>query len=185
MGSSQSSTSITDQEMQDYLDLTYLNRSEILQLYRRYGSYLSVGEDVRTAAICMEKFISVPELKVNPFKERICKVFSSNGDDTITFEDYLDMMSVFSKSAPTQTKIEYAFRIYDFDKDDMLSADDIKHVVRLLTGDQQMDENGIKLIIDKIFQEADLDGDGKLSYPEFEHAMTKSIDFELTYCIRL
>lgn len=53
-------------------------------------------------------------LKVNPFKERIVKVFSSStsGDDSMTFEDFLDMMSVFSDNAPVSIKIEYAFRIY-------------------------------------------------------------------------
>ena len=39
---------------------------------------------------------SLPELKVNPFKERICKVFSTNGRG-INFEDFLDMASVFSE----------------------------------------------------------------------------------------
>ena len=40
--------------------------------------------------------LSAP-LQVNPFKERICKVFSSSGNGDLTFEDFLDMMSVFSE----------------------------------------------------------------------------------------
>lgn len=38
-------------------------------------------------------------------------VFASY-EDFMTFEDYLDMMSVFSENAPTDLKAEYAFRIY-------------------------------------------------------------------------
>ena len=30
----------------------------------------------------------------------------------MTFEDFLDMMSVFSDNAPLSIKIDYAFRIY-------------------------------------------------------------------------
>ena len=30
----------------------------------------------------------------------------------MTFEDFLDMMSVFSDNAPKSVKVEYAFRIY-------------------------------------------------------------------------
>jgi calcium and integrin-binding protein 1 len=30
----------------------------------------------------------------------------------MTFEDFLDMMSVFSDGAPKNVKVEYAFRIY-------------------------------------------------------------------------
>lgn len=51
-------------------------------------------------------------LQVNPFKDRICQVFSSNHDGNMTFEDFLDMMSVFSDNAPKSVKVEYAFRIY-------------------------------------------------------------------------
>lgn len=36
--------------------------------------------------------------QVNPFKDRICKVFSSSKDGELTFEDFLDMMSVFSEN---------------------------------------------------------------------------------------
>ena len=49
---------------------------------------------------------------MNPFRERICDVFSSAGDGGLTFEDFLDMMSVFSDQAPKNVKVEYAFRIY-------------------------------------------------------------------------
>ncbi|KAJ8305496.1 hypothetical protein KUTeg_016041 [Tegillarca granosa] len=69
----------------------------------------------------------------NPFKDRITKVFSSQGDGSMTFEDFLDMMSVFSDSAPKNVKVEYAFRIYDFDEDDIISSKDLKEVVNRLT----------------------------------------------------
>ena len=49
---------------------------------------------------------------MNPFNDRICEVFSSSGDGDMTFEDFLDMMSVFSENAPKNVKVEYAFRIY-------------------------------------------------------------------------
>ena len=50
--------------------------------------------------------------QVNPFRDRICDVFSSSNDGQMTFEDFLDMMSVFSDNAPKNVKVEYAFRIY-------------------------------------------------------------------------
>lgn len=60
----------------------------------------------------MSKILQYPELQVNPFGERICKVFSSSQDGDCTFEDFLDMMSVFSEAAPRMVKAEHAFRIY-------------------------------------------------------------------------
>lgn len=60
----------------------------------------------------MSKILQYPELRVNPFGDRICKVFSSNNDGDLTFEDFLDMMSVFSSGAPRAVKTEHAFRIF-------------------------------------------------------------------------
>lgn len=60
----------------------------------------------------MNKMFSYPELGANPFRDRICRIFSSNHDGDCTFEDFLDMMSVFSENAPRNVKAEHAFRIY-------------------------------------------------------------------------
>lgn len=49
---------------------------------------------------------------MNPFGDRICKVFSSSEDGDMTFEDFLDMMNVFSDACPKKLKAEYAFRIW-------------------------------------------------------------------------
>lgn len=48
----------------------------------------------------------------NPFKERICKVFSHDGDGDLNFNNFLDMLSVMSENAPRDIKAYYAFKIY-------------------------------------------------------------------------
>ena len=52
----------------------------------------------------------MPELRVNPFRDRICKVFSEKGDGNLTFEDFLDMMSVFSENAPKHVKVSVSYK---------------------------------------------------------------------------
>lgn len=66
----------------------------------------------KNAKLSMSKVLQYPELRVNPFGDRICKVFSSSNDGDLTFEDFLDMMSVFSDAAPRAVKAELAFRIF-------------------------------------------------------------------------
>lgn len=66
----------------------------------------------KNAKLTMSKVLQYPELRVNPFGDRICKVFSSSNDGDCTFEDFLDMMSVFSDAAPRSVKAEHAFRIF-------------------------------------------------------------------------
>lgn len=66
----------------------------------------------KNARLSMAKVLQYPELRVNPFGDQICKVFSSSNDGDCSFEDFLDMMSVFSDAAPRSVKAEHAFRIF-------------------------------------------------------------------------
>lgn len=126
----------------------------------------------------MNKILQYPELRVNPFGDRICKVFSSSEDGDCNFEDFLDMMSVFSDAAPKAVKAEHAFRIYDFDGDDMLGIGDLKQVISRLIGvDNSITDSDMKQLVQNILEEADLDDDGALSFAEFEHIIDKSSDF--------
>lgn len=95
------------------------------------------------------------------------------------------MMSVFSESSPKSVKAEHAFRIFDFDGDDMLGVNDLKNVVERLVGNNDLGSDEIKLLIQNILEEADLDDDGSLSFAEFEHIIEKSSDFTNSFRIRL
>ena len=48
----------------------------------------------------------------NPFRKRICKVFSSDESGNLTFDQFVDLFSVFSERAPREMKVQYAFKIY-------------------------------------------------------------------------
>ncbi|XP_061482127.1 calcium and integrin-binding family member 4 [Rhineura floridana] len=112
---------------------------------------------------------------VNPFRDRICKVFSTDG--YFTFEDILGLASVFSNSACPSLKIEYAFRIYDFNDDGFIDEEDLQNVIRRLVDRNNLSEEEIGALANHVLDEADLDKDRMLSLAEFEHAMTKSPDF--------
>ncbi|XP_055931946.1 calcium and integrin-binding family member 2-like [Argiope bruennichi] len=126
----------------------------------------------------------MPELKVNPFLDRIIKVFCSQLHH-ITFEDFLDMMSIFCEEAPIDVKTSYAFRIYDFDDDDMFSREDIQELLSRLTCGNELSDEDYAEIIECVFLEADLDTDGYISYPEFEQLITKSPDFIHAFRMRI
>ena len=66
-------------------------------------------------------------------QEQLCEVFSTDGAG-LNFEDFLDMFSVLSDNAPLHLKAAYAFRIYDFNGDNIICTDDIKETVKALTG---------------------------------------------------
>ncbi|XP_014204073.2 calcium and integrin-binding protein 1 [Copidosoma floridanum] len=176
----------TEEELQDYEDLTYFTKKEVLYAHQKFKALApeKVGHN-KNAKLPMNKILQYPELAVNPFNDRICKVFSSSQDGDCTFEDFLDMMSVFSDAAPKAVKAEHAFRIFDFDGDDMLGVGDLRQVVDRLTGSQRLSEGDMQQLIQFLLEEADLDDDGALSFAEFEHIIEKSCDFSKTFRINL
>lgn len=69
-----------------------------------------VTNEAKDATISGKQFVQSSDIIGNPFRDRLFKVFSS--DEMMSFEDYLNMMSVFSDSAPVAIKCRYAFEIY-------------------------------------------------------------------------
>ncbi|KAL1491093.1 hypothetical protein ABEB36_011743 [Hypothenemus hampei] len=182
----QAKSQFTKEELQDYEDLTYFTKKEVLLVHQKFKALApeKVGHN-RNAKLPMAKILLYPELSVNPFGERICKVFSSSQDGDCTFEDFLDMMSVFSEAAPKSVKAEHAFRIFDFDGDDMLGVSDLRQVIGKLTGENKLSETDMTVLVQNILDEADLDDDGALSFAEFEHVIDRSSDFLNSFRIRL
>ncbi|XP_036729883.1 calcium and integrin-binding family member 4 isoform X2 [Balaenoptera musculus] len=87
----------------------------------------------------MDQVSSLPALRVNPFRDRICRVFSHN--NVLSFEDVLGMASVFSEQACPSLKIEYAFRIYDFNENGLIDEEDLQRISRRLLNGNDVSED--------------------------------------------
>ncbi|XP_042843783.1 calcium and integrin-binding family member 2 isoform X2 [Neofelis nebulosa] len=132
----------------------------------------------------MSLIIQMPELRENPFKERIVEAFSEDGEGNLTFNDFVDMFSVLCESAPRELKANYAFKIYDFNTDNFICKEDLTRTLARLTK-SELDEDEVVLVCDKVIEEADLDGDGKLGFADFEDMIAKAPDFLSTFHIRI
>ncbi|XP_008686120.2 calcium and integrin-binding family member 2 isoform X3 [Ursus maritimus] len=141
----------------------------------------------------MSLITQMPELRVreataagqeNPFKERIVEAFSEDGEGNLTFNDFVDMFSVLCESAPRELKANYAFKIYDFNTDNFICKEDLERTLARLTK-SELDEDEVVLVCDKVIEEADLDGDGKLGFADFEDMIAKAPDFLSTFHIRI
>ncbi len=51
-------------------------------------------------------------MQYNPFADRLFELFSSKKDGKLSFEDFLDLISILSAEAPREKKAVYAFRIF-------------------------------------------------------------------------
>ena len=126
-----------EDQFEHYTECTYFTQKDILRLYKHFCHLDPVRinpmmADV-TTRLSFAQIQTLPELRENPFRDRICQVFSTDGKG-IHFEDFLDMFSVLSPHAPWDLKAAYAFRIYDFNGDAAICEEDIKKVVLSLTG---------------------------------------------------
>lgn len=137
-----------------------------------------------TVKVPCEIIEKMPELRENPFRRKICEAFSRIPADGLCFEEFLDLLSVFSEHATRDIKVFYAFKIYDFDKDGFIGLEDLKNVLKALTRNELAPDEH-QQIAEKVIEEADVDGDGKLSVLEFEHVVIRAPDFLATFHIRI
>ncbi|CAK9799692.1 Calcium and integrin-binding family member 3 [Anthophora plagiata] len=193
----------TEEQLENYQDCTFFTRKEILRIFKRFREMGDPGviprsmtsQQASTLRIPLSCLTRIPELKENPFRQRISEVFtryqnpgqqskSDVSDEGICFEEFLEMMSVFSEQAPRDLKVFYAFKIYDFDEDGVLGLSDLENTCRqLVQGGLNGDE--VATVCRKVLEESDIDGDGVLSYLEFEHVVTRASDFMATFHIRI
>ncbi|XP_075860862.1 calcium and integrin-binding protein 1 isoform X1 [Microcebus murinus] len=168
------------------------SRGELAELCARRGDG-GLGQSPVQGAAGRVPGLDVPDQAgdppANPFKERICKVFSTSPTrDSLSFEDFLDLLSVFSDTATPDIKSHYAFRIFDFDDDGTLNREDLSRLVNRLTGegeDTRLSVSEMKQLIDNILEESDIDRDGTINLSEFQHVISRSPDFASSFKIVL
>ncbi|KAM4618336.1 calcium and integrin-binding protein 1 [Polymixia lowei] len=177
--------------LSEYQELTFLTKQEILLAHKRFTELLSREDKaLPNPRVPMESILTLPELKSNPFRKRICHVFSTSDmkDGSLTFEDFLDLLSAFSDSATLEIKSHYAFRIFDFDDDGTLDGGDLEKLVNCLTGetdDTRLTPEEMRQLINNILEESDIDKDGTVNLSEFQHVISRSPDFVSSFKIVL
>ncbi|KAG9281069.1 calcium and integrin-binding protein 1 [Astyanax mexicanus] len=178
--------------LSEYQELTFLTKQEILLAHKRFTELLDRGDRQQAfnSRVPMTKVLTLPELKSNPFRKRICNVFSTSDvkDGSLSFEDFLDLLSAFSDSATLEIKSHYAFRIFDFDDDGTLDSGDLEKLVNCLTGeteDTRLTSEEMKQLINNILEESDIDKDGTVNLSEFQHVISRSPDFVSSFKIVL
>ncbi|XP_034935498.1 calcium and integrin-binding family member 3 [Chelonus insularis] len=186
----------SEEQLEDYQDCTFFTRKEILRIFERFRDMGETGvvpkvmtsEEALRLKLPLSSLAKIPEFKENPFRERIADVFTSSHDlessKGICFNEFLEMMSVFSEQAPRDLKVFYAFKIYDFDDDGVIGINDLEKTCRHLVKDG-LNSDEVSTICRKVLEESDIDCDDALSYLEFEHVVTRASDFLSTFHIRI
>jgi Ca2+-binding EF-hand superfamily protein len=138
---------------------TNFTPTEIKRIYKRFIALDTFKRGFVTAT----DLLTIPEVDKNPLGERICKVFETRGGDEaltmVDFKEFVKAMSVFHRpqagSARAEEpdpnteleKLKFLFKVYDLDSDGLLSAEEVRTVVRKIVG-SNFDETHLHQIVD-------------------------------------
>lgn len=148
--------------MHDLEVLTKFSEDEIRRLGKRFVKLDKDGN----GKLSVDEFMALPELTQNPLVQRVISIFDSDNDGEIDFEEFLNGIAMFSSHGDKSQKLQFAFKIYDIDKDGFISNGELFQVLKVMVGDNLQDTQ-LQQIVDKTIIYADEDGDGRVSFDEF------------------
>ena len=110
--------------------------------------------------------MSLPELQQNPLVHRVISIFDTDQNGEVDFKEFIQGVSQFSVKGDKQSKLKFAFRIYDIDNDGYISNGELFQVLKMMVG-SNLNDTQLQQIVDKTILLADKDNDGRVSFDEF------------------
>jgi Ca2+-binding EF-hand superfamily protein len=92
----------------------------------------------------------------------------ADGDGTVDFEEFIQLMEMKMNDSDEEQDIIEVFKVFDNDGNGYITAAELRHVMTNLEEKLTDDE------IDEMINEADIDGDGQISYNEFKKMMMET-----------
>ncbi|CCF56014.1 hypothetical protein KAFR_0A05790 [Kazachstania africana CBS 2517] len=156
----------TSRIVDNLLEDTNFDRDEIERLRKRF---MKLDRD-SSGSIDKNEFMSIPGVSSNPLAARIMEVFDSDNSGDVDFQEFITGLSIFSGRGSKDEKLNFAFKIYDIDKDGYISNGELFIVLKIMVGNN-LDDDQLQQIVDRTIMENDSDGDGKLNFEEFKNAI--------------
>ncbi|OAA52001.1 Calcineurin subunit B [Metarhizium rileyi] len=138
------------------------DREEVDRLRKRF---MKLDKD-NSGTIERDEFLSLPQISSNPLATRMIAIFDEDGGGDVDFQEFVSGLSAFSSKGNKEQKLQFAFKVYDIDRDGYISNGELFIVLKMMVGSNLKDQQ-LQQIVDKTIMEADLDNDGKISFEEF------------------
>lgn len=122
---------------------------------RRLGKRFRKLDLDNSGALSIDEFMSLPELQQNPLVQRVIDIFDADGNGEVSdcvlnslcnafskfnsenglfqvdFKEFIQGVSQFSVKGDKESKLRFAFRIYDMDNDGYISNGELFQVQSL------------------------------------------------------
>ncbi|KAJ9680049.1 hypothetical protein PVL29_021806 [Vitis rotundifolia] len=114
--------------------------------------------------------------KRNLFADRIFDLFDVKQNGVIEFGEFVRSLGVFHPNAPEADKISFAFRLYDLRHTGYIEREELKEMVLALLheSDLILSDEYVEQIVDKTFNDADSNGDGRIDPEEWKEFVSKN-----------
>ncbi|XP_008474269.1 calcineurin subunit B type 2 [Diaphorina citri] len=95
---------------------------------RRLGKRFRKLDLDNSGALSIDEFMSLPELQQNPLVQRVIDIFDEDRNGEVDFKEFIQGVSQFSVKGDRESKLKFAFRIYDIDNDGFISNGELYQV---------------------------------------------------------
>lgn len=161
----------------DSLNRRFISKSqmkefrEAFRLFDKDGDGCITKEELGTVMRSLGQFARVEEL------QEMLQEIDVDGDGNVSFEEFVDILSNMttdttglSPADQEERELRDAFRVFDKHNRGYITASDLRAVLQCLGEDLDEDE------IEDMIKEVDVDGDGKIDFYEFVHALGEPED---------
>lgn len=162
MGAS-ASVDLRPEDVSEVQDLTNYEPKEIKSLYKRFRRLDRTGR----GTISTDDLTMIPQIAMNPFAARLTALFERDFEDRINFKSFVCALSIFSPHAREEVKARAVFKLYDVDGDGFVGPEDLKKVLEMMISSGTVSADAADQLVAKTLRQADMDGDGKISFEDF------------------
>mmetsp|Transcript_7081 Transcript_7081/g.17104 ORF Transcript_7081/g.17104 Transcript_7081/m.17104 type:complete len:178 (-) Transcript_7081:94-627(-) len=146
--------------------IAHFTERDITRLYSRFRALDADGN----GQLDPSEILGVAELTENPLVQRVISVFDKDKSGTVSFIEFLVGLAKLAAGAEEEQKLQFAFSIYDVNKDGYISNGDLFQVMKMMVGDN-LGDSQLQQLVDRQIVIADKDEDGQLSFEEFKDAV--------------
>ncbi|XP_063721887.1 neuronal calcium sensor 1-like isoform X2 [Symsagittifera roscoffensis] len=152
---------------------TLFERHEIKDIYRRFKQECPNGYlTEETFRRVFQQFFPVGD--TNQYAHFVFNTFERDPYGNVLFQEFLQTMSVILKGS-TEDKLEWIFKLYDIDRDEVLSRQDLRLMVEsvyyMVGKDCEAEESAVSLHVDNIINKYSANRQtNEITFDEFKEA---------------